>query len=380
MSEFRFYPSYVVWEITFACNMRCVHCGTSAGKQRPQELTTQEALSLIDELAGLGCEHLALSGGEPLLRKDWRELARRSKQDGIKTYMITNGYAVTPQVADDLVAVGLDKIGVSFDGTEKTHNYIRQRDDSYAKVLKSFDLFHERGISCDAVSQISNINIGELEEMRKIIIDHGCSNWRIQMTTTTGRMREYSDLILSLPNYARLIDILIDFRKREGLRISPGENIGYFGCKGTELLDGGIYLGCYAGTRVAGIESDGTVKGCLSMPEEFVEGNIRDSSFTAIWNDPNKFVYNRRFTRDSASGPCHDCHYLPLCRAGCATTAFSQTGERGNNPYCIHRLELEKGVQPPPDEPYIAEILARFDEKEVAATEPERQITPDCPA
>jgi radical SAM protein with 4Fe4S-binding SPASM domain len=380
MSEFRFYPSYVVWEITFACNMRCLHCGTAAGKQRPTELTTQEALSLIDELAGLGCEHLVLSGGEPLMRKDWRELARRSKKNGIGTYMITNGFAVTPEVADDMVAVGLDKVAVSFDGIEKTHNFIRQRDDSYTRALRAFDLFRERNMVYDAVSQISNINIGELEEMRKIIIDHGCGNWRVQMTTTTGRMREYSDLILSLPNYVKLIDTMIDFRQRDGLRVSPGENIGYFGCKGTELLNGGIYLGCYAGTRVAGIESDGTVKGCLSMPEDFVEGNIRDSSFTEIWNNPEGFAYNRRFTRDTASGFCHDCHYLPLCRAGCATTAFAQTGQRGNNPYCIHRIEMEQGIHPPQDEPYIAVILDRFDPKEVAGIDPGSQITPDCPA
>ncbi|MFZ1682503.1 MAG: radical SAM protein [Candidatus Zixiibacteriota bacterium] len=363
MNSFNFYPSYVVWEITFACNMRCVHCGTSAGKKRANELTTQEALNLIDELGGLGCEHLALSGGEPLLREDWAQLARRSKQNKINTYMISNAYAVTPQVADDLVASGLDKIGISFDGTEQTHNFIRQRSDSYQKVLNAFDLFRERGLPFDAVSQISNINIDELDDMRKILIDHGCNCWRIQMTTTTGRMKCMSDMVLSLPNYGRLIDKIIELRKMDGLKIDPGENIGYFGCKGTDLIDGGIYLGCYAGLRVAGIESDGTVKGCLSMPEEFVEGNIRDSSFTEIWNRPTAFAYNRQFTKDTATGACHDCHYLPLCRGGCTTTSFSQTGERANNPYCIHRLETEQGIQRPQDEDYIAEVLDRFKPK-----------------
>ncbi|MEW5797001.1 MAG: radical SAM protein [Candidatus Zixiibacteriota bacterium] len=379
MSEIRFYPSYVVWEITFACNMRCIHCGTSAGKIRPDELTTAEALALIDELGGLDCEHLALSGGEPLLRDDWRELARRSKQNRIRTYMITNAFAVTPMIADDMVEVGLDKVGVSFDGVEKTHNYIRQRDDSYARVMKAFDLFRERNMYFDAVSQVSNINIGELDEMREILIDRGVRNWRIQMTTTTGRMRCLSDLVLSLPNYSRLVDKLIEFRGRDGIRIDPGENIGYYGCKGTELLNGGIYLGCYAGVRVAGIESNGAVKGCLSMPEEFVEGNIRDSSFTAIWNNPAGFAYNRQFTRRSAGGPCRDCRYLPLCRGGCTTTSFSQTGERANNPYCTYRLEMEEGIKPPEDEPYIAEVLARFDDKQ--NPEPlEGQVTPDCPS
>ncbi|HWR81915.1 MAG TPA: hypothetical protein VN285_01285, partial [Candidatus Deferrimicrobium sp.] len=62
MSEFRFFPQNVVWEITFACNMKCIHCGTSAGKARADELTTNEALGLIDELTGLGAEMITLSG------------------------------------------------------------------------------------------------------------------------------------------------------------------------------------------------------------------------------------------------------------------------------------------------------------------------------
>jgi radical SAM protein with 4Fe4S-binding SPASM domain len=377
VSEFRFYPHYVVWEITFACNMRCVHCGTAAGKRRPDELTTNEALHLIDELADLGCVHIAISGGEPLLREDWRELARHSKARGINTHIITNGYAVTPQIADDFKEIGLGTVGVSFDGIEKTHNFIRRRDDSFARVLNAFDLFHERGIYFQAVSQISNINIGEMEEMRQILIDHHCPNWRVQMTTTTGRMCEMSNLVLSLPNYERLIDTLIDFRKRGGLKIDPGENIGYYGCKGTELADGDIYFGCYAGTRVAGIESNGTIKGCLSQQEDFVEGNIRDSSFTEIWNRPDGFAYNRRFTKETATGKCHDCHYLPLCRGGCTTTSWSQSGERANNPFCMHVIELEKGIQPPVDDPCVAEILARFNPDNEAAGEPTKKTGTD---
>ena len=102
---FKFYPETVVWEITFACNMRCLHCGTSAGKQRPEELSTDEALSLIDELTELGCKNVTLSGGEPLLRKDWKVLAQRLKDNGLISYLITNGYAMNEKYADDIEAL-----------------------------------------------------------------------------------------------------------------------------------------------------------------------------------------------------------------------------------------------------------------------------------
>lgn len=360
MSEFRFYPHSVVWETTFACNMRCIHCGTSAGKKRPDELTSQEALNLIDELAGLGCVVLTLSGGEPLLRPDWRELAMRSVKHGMTTHLISNGYAVDEKIVDDFARIGFNNIGFSFDGTRETHNFIRQREDSYQRVTHAMDLMTQRNLRWCAVSQISNINLGELDAMREILIDKKCPAWRIQMTTTTGRFKCMSDMVLSLANYPKMIDKLLEFKQRGDIRIDVGENIGYYGCKGAELNDNNPYLGCYAGTRIAGIESNGNVKGCLSMPEEFVEGNIREKSFTEIWNNPDGFIYNRRFTRDTATGACHDCHYLPLCRGGCTTTSFSQTGERANNPYCMWQIEKKQGVRPV-DNDDVIELLRRFD-------------------
>lgn len=346
MTDFKFYPASVVWETTFACNMRCIHCGTSAGKKRPNELTTEEACNLIDELAGLGCHDLTLSGGEPLMRHDWPLLAKRVKERGMTCYMVTNGYAMTERDAQTLAEVPMDHVGISFDGTEETHNFIRQRPDSYRKCLNSMDMLRKAGAKYCALTQVSNINLKELDHIKNDLIEHGVRVWRIQMTTTTGRMKGMADLVLSLDNYPVLIDKILELKKDERIRIDVGENIGYYGCKGTELWDDMPYFGCYAGTRIAGIESDGTVKGCLSMPEEFVEGNIRDSSFTAIWNNPDGFAYNRKFTKDSATGHCHDCRYLPLCRGGCTTTSYSQTGKRAENPYCIYHMEHLKGIEP----------------------------------
>lgn len=346
MSEFKFYPKAVVWEITFACNMRCLHCGTSAGKIRHDELSTKEALGLIDELAALGCEELTLSGGEPLLRPDWRELATHTVEKGIKSYIISNGYALTRDIVKDFKQLRFTNVGVSFDGTEKTHNYIRQRDDSFAKVVRAMEMMTEEGVPYCAVSQISNINLDELDAIRDILVKIGAKQWRIQMTTSTGRMKDHRDLVMSLENYPRFIDKIIELKTDSILRINAGENIGYYGCKGYELLgEDNFYLGCYAGTRVAGICSNGNVKGCLSMQEQFVEGNIRDSSFTEIWNNPDGFAYNRKFTKETATGFCHDCRYLPICRGGCTTTSVSATGDRANNPFCIYQIEKQQGIE-----------------------------------
>jgi radical SAM protein with 4Fe4S-binding SPASM domain len=363
MGEFKFYPEKVVWEITFACNMRCLHCGTSAGNPRPDELTDDETYQVIDELAELGCEVLTLSGGEPLLRKNWREMARRLIGHKVKTCLISNGYSVTPKVIDDFKKIKFSNIGISFDGTEITHNHIRQRPDSFQRARNAMKLMSEAGIKYCAVSQISNMNLAELDQIREILVDVGCPQWRIQMTTDTGRMSR--DMVMSLDNYPAFIDKILGYKKKnDELDVDVGENIGYFGCRGMELQDGYPHLGCYAGTRVLGIESNGTIKGCLSMPEEFVEGNIRDSSLTEIWNKPDGFAYNRKFTKDTASGECYECKYLPLCRGGCATTSYSATGERANNPFCIYQIEKEQGIEPPEDSEVITDLLKRFNEPE----------------
>jgi radical SAM protein with 4Fe4S-binding SPASM domain len=186
------------------------------------------------------------------------------------------------------------------------------------------------------------------------------------MTTVTGRMER--DFVMDLKEYEYLIDKILEYKKDDRMLVDVGENIGYYGCKGTKLLDNNPYLGCYAGTRVAGICSNGDVKGCLSMQPEFVEGNIRERSFTEIWNDPTKFLYNRTFTKDSAEGPCHDCRYLPLCRGGCTTTSVSASGCRANNPFCMWQIEQKRGVEPIETE-LINDLLKRFEEPQPASSE-----------
>jgi radical SAM protein with 4Fe4S-binding SPASM domain len=180
------------------------------------------------------------------------------------------------------------------------------------------------------------------------------------MTTSTGRMKSQDDLVLSLDNYERFIDKILEIQSEGRIKVFVGENIGYYGCKGYQLWEDKPYYGCYAGMRVAGIESNGDIKGCLSMPEEFVEGNIRQTSFTEIWNNPDGFAYNRKFTRDTAEGACHDCKYLPLCRGGCATTSVSASGSRANNPYCIYQMELKQGIAPREDTQLVIDILEPF--------------------
>lgn len=367
--ERKYYPRTIVWEITFACNLRCIHCGTAAGKMRSDELTTKEALDLIDELAGLGTEEITLSGGEPLLRKDWQQLAEHTKQQGMKVYMVSNGYSFNKRVIEDLDRLQLNRIAVSLDGTEKTHNYIRQRPDAYERAIDAFKMMQDNGnIEYCAISQVSGINLDELDYIRDSLVDLGCGLWRIQMTTATGRMAEHDDSVLSVDNFPTFIDKILELQEAGGIKVDVGENIGFYGCKGSKLRDGRPYFGCYAGQFGAGIESNGNIKGCLSMPEYLVEGNIRDSSFTEIWDNPDNFSYNRKFTNETPLGFCRECRYMPLCRGGCTTTSFGISGSRANSPYCIYQFEHKQGIEPE-DSEMVASLLDHVHKKLKAKVE-----------
>jgi len=362
-AERKYYPHSVVWEITFACNMRCLHCGTAAGKKRSDELTTEEGLNLIDELTGLGSQEITLSGGEPLLRKDWPILAERIKQNGAKAYFISNGYAVTEKTIEEFERIQFTNLGISFDGTEKTHNHIRQRDQSFKRAYNAMKMMGESDkIRFCAITQVSNFNLDEMDEIKQMLHDVNCPQWRIQMTTSTGRMKEHGEFVLTLDKFPGFVDKLLEYKEEGKIDIDVGENIGFYGCKGTQLWGGKPYFGCFAGMRVAGIESDGNVRGCLSMPNTFNESNIRDSSFTEIWDNPDGFPYNRKFTNRTAEGFCATCKYLPLCRGGCATTSFAATGTRANNPFCMYQVELQNGIEPEDNE-MIADLLKYVNQK-----------------
>lgn len=341
MGEFRLFPEYVVWELTCRCNLRCLHCGTAAGKARENELSLDESFALCDELVDMGCARGALSGGEPLLFKGWQQLARRFTGQGVKLSLVTNGLLVDERVVKDIEEAGILVVGISVDGTEDVHNRIRRRPDAFIKTLGAVDLIKKHSdLRVTAITQVSGFNIDVLDDLTPILIDHGVDVWQFQLTTLTGRMKEHAGAALSPDDYLRLARFIGRKRDEGGIIVDAGENIGYYGpCE--DKLRAHPYLGCYAGCRVVGIESNGNVKGCLSMPEDCVEGNIRERPFREIWEDPQGFAYNRQWSPDKAEGGCKGCKYLTWCRCGCSNTAMGATGSRFNNPYCLRRLAVE---------------------------------------
>jgi radical SAM protein with 4Fe4S-binding SPASM domain len=140
-----------------------------------------------------------------------------------------------------------------------------------------------------------------------------------------------------MPEFLRVLRRLA---RRPGLRPHLTDNIGYGTCDDIELrtIQGGFprpWLGCRAGLDALGVTSDGRVKGCLALPDTCTEGNVREESPIAIWNDPERFRYNRHYSPAQLSGACADCEQAQRCRGGCTATAYAMHGRPGVSTHCF---------------------------------------------
>jgi radical SAM protein with 4Fe4S-binding SPASM domain len=331
--------------------MKCLHCGTYAtGLARVDELTTERALELVDELADMGLQRITLSGGEPLLRKDWYLIAERLMKKGIKTGMITNGWFIRENI-EKIKSVGeWDVIGMSLDGMRRTHDAFRRTPGSFDRILDAFRLLKKNGIETACITCVSGYNFLEMDTIHDVLVTHGVSAWQIQPLFAGGRIKEHLDMLLDIKDLYEIAKFVARKRKVSSLQVFPADGMGYYSRFEKNIRPEG-WSGCQAGLRVVGIEANGNIKGCLSLfPEAqennpFVEGNVKEKSLREIWENPEAFAYNRRFDPSKAEGFCKECAHLIECRCGCTAEAFFSTGTKYNNPYCMHR-EISQNGEP----------------------------------
>jgi len=349
-----FWPKTVVWETTLRCNMRCKHCGSIAGDARERELDSDEALDLCDQLVDLGAETVILSGGETLLRKDWPKLAWRLVENGVTLGIITNGviFDKDPKVIEEMQrlrdgAHGSFSIGLSLDGLEKNHDGIRGIEGSFKQVLRSIKRASDVGLAVVVLTTVNQANFGDMKALRSLLYELQPYAWQVQTTNVYGRMKERRDWLLSETQYIELVEFLAESRRLRSCdpRTDPADCIGYYGPTEKDLRDQ-PWGGCQGGLRGLGIESNGNIKGCLSLLEpEFVEGNIRDKSLADIWDDEGAFAYNREFEVSQLSGMCAGCEHGKACAAGCRGVAHSVTGKYHEAPYCISGFARKRPAQ-----------------------------------
>ncbi|MDD1151763.1 GDL motif peptide-associated radical SAM/SPASM maturase [Pseudomonas sp. TNT2022 ID357] len=347
----RYVPVHVVWEITLACDLKCLHCGSRAGHRRPGELTTQECLSVIDSIAALGTREVTLIGGEAYLRKDWTRLIQAIHDHGMYVAIQTGGRNLTPAKMQAAVDAGLNGVGVSLDGLAPLHDAVRNVPGSFDKALDTLRRAKQAGLKVSVNTQIGAATLPDLPALMELIIDAGASHWQIQLTVAMGNAVDHPELLLQPYQLLEVMPLLARlYREGEerGLLMNVGNNIGYYGPY--EHMWRGFgddrvhWSGCAAGQTVLALEADGTVKGCPSLATVgFSGGNVRSMSLHDIWHYSEGMHFGRLRSVDDLWGYCRTCYYNDVCRGGCTWTSHSLLGKPGNNPYCHYRtLDLQK--------------------------------------
>jgi radical SAM protein with 4Fe4S-binding SPASM domain len=345
----KFKPVTVVWELTLACNLHCKHCGSRAGKARPDELSTEECFAIIEQLKKLGTREIGIIGGEVFMKKDWLKIIEKITLEGIDCNMQTGGFNLSEEKIVAAKNAGIKNIGLSIDGLTDTHNYTRGRSTSYQQALNCLSLLKKHGITSSVNTTITSINKHQLGEMLDVFISHGVKNWQLQFAVAMGNAVENEDLLIQPFETKTIIDSIADLYVKalaNDLVIQPGNNIGYFGPHEHKWRAGnfGHYVGCSAGHTAMGIEADGTIKGCPSLPTtDYSGGNVRNMSLQDIWRNSKEIAFTRNRNENDLWGFCKSCYYSSVCQGGCTWTSHVLFGKRGNNPYCYHRVdELEK--------------------------------------
>lgn len=390
-------PLYAVWEVTLRCDQPCAHCGSRAGAARTNELDTAEVLAVARSLIDLGCREVALIGGEAYLRPDIHDIVRTLADGGLRVAMQTGGRQMTFERARDLRAAGLTGLGVSVDGPEEIHDMLRANRGSHRAALDALEAGQRAGLELSANTQINRLNCEHLVEHAEDLQARGVKSWQVQLTVPMGRAADRPDWILEPWRVVEVIDTLAAIqlaaaeRHRDGIpfNVCCGNNLGYYGPHEATLRSrpGGKlshWGGCQAGVNAIGIESDGTVKGCPSLPTApYDGGSVRDVSLAEIWDSSERVRFARDRDQSELWGFCRTCYYADTCRAGCSWTTHCTLGKRGNNPFCYHRVKklAQRGIrerlerrEAPPNAPYDFGRFEIVEEPLDAPEQPSRRL------
>jgi radical SAM protein with 4Fe4S-binding SPASM domain len=344
-------PRLAVWELTLACDQKCVHCGPRAGIARPDELDTQECLRLVAELAELGVQEVTLIGGEAYLRDDFILVIRAIREHGMHATLTSGGYNLGRERADAMVEAGVESVSISIDGLEAQHDVLRDRVGSWRRAFEALAHLRAAGADVTANTQINALTRHDLPALLELLAAAGIHAWQLQVTVAHGRAAEHQEILLQPYMYLELFDELarIAARCRElDITLTPANSLGWFGPHEITLRGqhnfGGTYAGCKAGIATVAIESDGTIKNCPSLGgRNNNAGSWREHGLRALWERAPELRYMRERGTGELWGYCAECYYAEPCRGGCTSVSEPLLGRPGNNPMCHHRaLEMDR--------------------------------------
>ena len=342
--------SIAVWEFTLTCNLKCRHCGSSAGMKRKDELNTNQALDVVKKLKDFGINEVNLIGGEATLRSDWPIIGKAISDAGMGLAFQTGGLHITPEIIKKMEDIGTLGVGVSIDGTEEIHDNQRGIKGSYGRALRTLNYLSESNIPALAcTTQLNKLSYVSLLKLLDKVSSTRVKSWQIAQTLPMGVATKATDLHFQPSDFFVLHELAAIFSVeawRRGILGIAANPLGYFGPYERLIRSGphninSFYKGCPAAKGVIGIEANGTIKGCPSLPTNpFSLGKSHEAGFQNL-----KKVHQLSDSpyQNQLNGFCSDCPFSKNCWSGCGWSSTTTMGKKGDNPYCMFRSIVNFG-------------------------------------
>jgi mycofactocin biosynthetic radical S-adenosylmethionine protein MftC len=322
-------PICLTWELTYACNLSCVHCLSSSGRRDPAELTTGECKRVIDTLERMQVFYVNIGGGEPTVRQDFWELVDYATAHHVGVKFSTNGVKITPSVAARLAASDYVDVQISLDGATAAVNDAVRGAGSYATAMRAMENLSDAGFRGFKLSVVmTRQNIPQLDAF-KAIADRFGAQLRLTRLRPSGRG---ADVWHELHPTAEQQRTLYDWLVAHGERVLTGDSFFHLSAYGSALP--GLNL-CGAGRVVCLIDPVGDVYACpFAIHDNFLAGNVRQpGGFESVWRSSPLFAELRK---PDTGGACRSCGFYDSCRGGCmAAKFFTGLPLDGPDPECV---------------------------------------------
>jgi len=320
----------LTWELTYACNLECVHCLSSSGRRDPRELTTAEAKAVLDELHDLQVFYINIGGGEPMIRRDFFELLEYSIERGIGVKFSTNGAFIDAAKARRLAAMEYLDIQISLDGTDAFTNDAVRGVGSYETAIAAMDHLRDADFGEFKISVVvTRHNVDQLDAFKDLADEYG-AQLRITRLRPSGRGADsWHDLHPTNDQQLQIYNWLL----AHGDNVLTGDSFFHLNALGEEPLPG-LNM-CGAGRIVCLIDPVGDVYACpFVIHDEFKAGSVRDSGgFAKIWKRSDLFTELRE---PQSAGACASCGSYDACQGGCmAAKFFVGIPLDGPDPECV---------------------------------------------
>ncbi len=337
----------IAWEVTRSCNLNCIHCRAAAHRgPYPGEFSTEEALGLIDEISSFAAPVVILTGGEPLLREDVFDLARRGTDRGLRMVIAPNGTLVDAEASRRMKESGIQRASISLDGaTEATHDRFRQVPGAFAGALRGIDFLKAAGLEFQINTTVTQGNHRELPAILDLAVRLGAAAHHIFLLVPTGRGKDLRDPAISAGDYEKILHWFYDQQEKVPLHLKATCAPHYYrilrqrakaeGKKVNPETFGleAMTRGCLGGIGFCFVSHVGDVQPCGYL--EVRSGNVREKGLREIWEDSPVFRQLRDFS--AYKGRCGRCEYIRVC-GGCRARALDQEGDfMAEEPLCTHQ-------------------------------------------